>query len=102
MIGICTKNAIGTENTYNHEESLNYFCLYGDLHGSGLSHAAGGRAVSSGEVVTLKVDLKEHIIAWKVGTVVLKSLSIPEKMRGQQVYWLLSMHRNGDIVTVSR
>ena len=67
MTGIATNAVFGQINPDSNKECLAYYSQNGDLFYNG-NRIAGGRAVSDGEVIAIRVDTANWQIKWNVGS----------------------------------
>ena len=67
MTGIATNAVFGTTRPFENKECLAYYSQDGRLFENG-SGKTGGRAVSDGEVIVIRVDTANWQIKWSVGS----------------------------------
>ena len=67
MTGIATNVVFGTINPHKNTECLAYYSIDGDIYENGY-YKKGGRAVSDGEVIAIRVDTANWQIKWNVGS----------------------------------
>ena len=67
MTGIATNAVFGTTDPWKNKECLAYWSYDGNICENG-GEKKGGRAVSDGEVIVIRVDTANWQIKWNVGS----------------------------------
>ena len=99
MTGIVTNAIFGTTYPHQNKECLAYCSQDGQVSENG-SWKQGGRVVSDGELIAVRVDTANWQIKWSVGSQELAATMIPQQMRSKCLYFVVLMCDKNDVMEI--